>query len=244
MTVAEITVVLIVFIGGCILTLQEIKNIIGVKPYFETENGVLYNADCLEIMAKMPDKCIDLVLTDPPYGVGLKYDCFNDTEENVRILVHNAIPLALKKTQRLALTCATRQITFYPKSDWIICWFNKAGAGMNPWGFTCWQPILVYGKDPYLQNKMGSRPDYIEHSETSRKLDHPCPKPDKFWLKLLKRCSVLSSDLIFDPFLGSGTTAVACEKLNRKWIGIEISEKYCEIAAKRIKAEADQIKLF
>ena len=52
------------------------------------------------------------------------------------------------------------------------------------------------------------------------------------------------NELILDPFLGSGTTAVAAEKLGRRWIGIEISEKYCEIAAKRIKVEADQGKLF
>jgi len=49
------------------MTLQEIKEGIGIKPYFSTENGVLYNADCLDVMAKMPDKCVDLVLTDPPY---------------------------------------------------------------------------------------------------------------------------------------------------------------------------------
>jgi site-specific DNA-methyltransferase (adenine-specific)/modification methylase len=54
----------------------------------------------------------------------------------------------------------------------------------------------------------------------------------------------IASDLILDPFFGSGTTGVACEKLNRKYIGIEISEKYCEIAKKRISQEANQLKLF
>jgi len=52
------------------VTLQEIKDTIGVKPYYETELGVLYCADCLNIMQSMPEKCVDLVLTDPPYGIG------------------------------------------------------------------------------------------------------------------------------------------------------------------------------
>ena len=51
------------------------------------------------------------------------------------------------------------------------------------------------------------------------------------------------NELFLDPFLGSGTTAVACEKLNRRWIGIEISEKYCEIAKQRIEQEANQYKM-
>ena len=51
-------------------------------------------------------------------------------------------------------------------------------------------------------------------------------------------------DRLLDPFLGSGTTAIACERLNRKWVGMEISEEYCEIAAKRIEQEIKQLKLF
>ena len=53
-----------------------------------------------------------------------------------------------------------------------------------------------------------------------------------------------TTGIILDPFLGSGTTALACEKLNRRWIGIEISEKYCEIAKKRIEEYTSQLKLF
>lgn len=51
-------------------------------------------------------------------------------------------------------------------------------------------------------------------------------------------------ETVLDPFLGSGTTAIACERLKRKWIRIEISEEYCKIAVKRIEAERKQLKLF
>ena len=61
---------------------------------------------------------------------------------------------------------------------------------------------------------------------------------------LVLRGTVSEGQIVLDPFIGSGTTAIACEALGRKWIGIEISEKYCEIAAKRIEAEYKQRKLF
>jgi len=73
--------------------------------------------------------------------------------------------------------------------------------------------------------------------------EHPAIFPEK-----LAERHILSwsnpNDLVLDCFFGSGTTGLSCEKLNRKWIGIEISEKYCEIAKKRISEEANQIKLF
>jgi len=72
---------------------------------------------------------------------------------------------------------------------------------------------------------------------------HPTIKPVGLFLHFIA-LHTETSDIVLDPFLGSGTTAVACEKLNRRWIGIEISEEYCEVAAKRIDAEARQLKLF
>ena len=206
-----------------------------MKPYYQDDYATIWHGDCREILPHLEP--VDLVLTDPPYGIGEEYKSFNDTPENVKNLVSEIIPIALKKSKRCLLTCATRQIHFYPPPNWIIAWINRAGTGMNPWGFTCWQPILCYGKCPYLAERKGSRPDIIEHSESSEKNGHPCPKPITFWKKVLLRGSFYQTESILDPFMGSGTTLVAAKNLNHKSIGIEIEEKYCEIAAKRLSQE-------
>ena len=75
------------------------------------------------------------------------------------------------------------------------------------------------------------------------KTEHPTQKPSELFMYVLRDFSK-NNQLIIDPFFGSGTTGLACEKLGRKWIGIEISEKYCAIAKKRIEQEARQIKMF
>ena len=75
------------------------------------------------------------------------------------------------------------------------------------------------------------------------KNQHPTVKPVGL-MAFFCQLHTEESDLVLDPFIGSGTTAVACERLQREWIGIEISEKYCEIAAKRIEQETRQLKLF
>ena len=72
---------------------------------------------------------------------------------------------------------------------------------------------------------------------------HPTQKPVGLFMQILRKYSP-EGEIILDPFLGSGTTAIACERLKRRWIGIEIEEKYCEIAAKRIEQERKQRKLF
>ena len=71
---------------------------------------------------------------------------------------------------------------------------------------------------------------------------HPAQKPVDVLIRLASKHD--EAKLILDPFVGSGTTAIACERLNRNWIGIEIEEKYCEISARRIEAERKQLKLF
>ena len=72
---------------------------------------------------------------------------------------------------------------------------------------------------------------------------HETPKPTTLVIRIILAATNKGA-VVLDPFLGSGTTAIACERLNRKWIGIEIEEKYCEIAAKRIEQERKQLKLF
>ncbi len=83
----------------------------------------------------------------------------------------------------------------------------------------------------------------ITISREHYKMEHPTQKPIKLIDNLVKLLSN-ENDLVLDPFLGSGTTAIVCEKLNRKWIGIEIDEGYCEIAKKRIIEENKQKTLF
>ena len=94
------------------------------------------------------------------------------------------MPEILRVSKRVLLTCGQSNVCKYPKSDWILAWVNKAGANQNKWGFTCWQPILAYGKDAYRTNNMGARPDIIIHSEVAEKWEHSCPKPIVFWKKL------------------------------------------------------------
>lgn len=204
-----------------------------MKPYYQDDYCTIYHGDCREILPTLEP--VDLVLTDPPYGIGLDYGSFIDTPANVAALVSEVIPLCISMSVRTALTCATRQIAFYPPPTWILAWINKAGAYSNPWGFTCWQPILVYGKDPFLQRGLGGRHDIIDWSEPAEKNGHPCPKPLRFWKKLILRCSF--DGVILDPLMGSGTTLRAAKDLGRKAIGIELDEKYCEIAAKRLSQE-------
>ena len=131
----------------------------------------------------------------------------------------------------------------YPQPTWTLCWFNRAGSGSGPWGFSCWQPILVYGADPYLRLGKGHRPDFIEWSETSEKNGHPCPKPIAFQKVWIDRVA-FDANTILDPFMGSGTTGVASIQLGRKFIGIEREPKYFDIACERIEQAYNQPRLF
>jgi|TARA_R100000501_G_C2602782_1_gene99413 site-specific DNA-methyltransferase (adenine-specific) len=212
-----------------------------MKPYYQDEWVTIYHGDCREILPSLPK--VDLVLTDPPYGNNTEYGTYDDTEYNLRRLVGEVMPLIMDKSDRSLITCGVANIGLYPKPEWILSWVTPAGNGSGKWGFCCWQPILAYGGDPYLANGMGRRPDIIIKTESTKIKSHPCSKPIDIWQLILLRGSVKETDTILDPFLGSGTTTEAARKLNRKCIGIEIEEKYCEIAAKRCSQSVMRLEL-
>lgn len=208
------------------------------------ELNKIYCEDCLETMRGMEDKSVDLVLTDPPYGLGFNYDGYDDSQEKLHNLIQSVFPEMKRVSKRIVLTPGITNINHYPTPNWVMAWVYEGGSNMGKWGFNCWQPILCYGGEPYLEIGRGMRPDIIKDNIPAEKNGHPCPKPLSFWRRLLKRVSAKDSDVVYDPFMGSGTTALACLELNKRYIGSEISPKYCEIAERRIKDYCSQQKIF
>ena len=212
--------------------------------------------DCLEVMKELGR--FDAVVTDPPYGVGLKakqhkwftvegegYSTFEDTPENVKAVAVPAIELAVGMARSVVVTPGTECAFFYPKPDDIGSIFNGSGTGSGSWGFKCSTPVLFYGKCPYLATGKGRRANSWQQppSDYAEKSAHPCPKPMGMMTWLITRAS-LHGETVLDPFMGSGTTLVACEKLGRAGTGIEIDPEYFEIACRRVEEATRQPDMF
>jgi len=213
-------------------------------PFFQDDSCTIYHGDCRELLPLIE---FDAVVTDPPYGVGFEgkntkhttrresgYTKFDDSEANVAEIVVPFIRDVVATGTRVVLTPGLRNMFLYPKPDGVGTIFYPSGAGLGRWGFTCSQPIFYYGKDPYLATGQGHRPDSFSSTEAAPDNGHPCPKPINTMRWLVAKAS-LPGETITDPFMGSGTTLRAAKDLGRKAIGIEIEEKYCYIAAKRLE---------
>ncbi len=219
------------------------------------ELGRVHCVDCLEALKQLPDKCIDLVLTDPPYGVGLSsnkrpqkmrkhmsgdYKGFEDTRDYIVSCVVPSVHEMLRVARRVVLTSGTRNMFCYPEPTTIWCLYWPNGAGRGRWNaFNCWQPLLCYG-DRVMRT--GAYPDTFVTTEQADTCGHPCPKPIRLWQDILLRVSD-PTDIILDPFMGSGTTGVAAVQLGRQFLGFEIDPEYCRLANDRIEAARKGLKL-
>lgn len=212
--------------------------------------------DCLEVLRTLPSGSVDAVVTDPPYGVGIKAKQhkwfksegdgysgdFDDTPEFVSKVVLPVIEICRGIARAVLVTPGSKCLFRYPEPEGFGVVFNKSGTGIGPWGFQCTNPILYYGKCPYTAAGLGNRPSSWEQpaNDYAEKNVHPFPKPIGMMRWLVERAS-LSGDTILDPFCGSGTTGVACVQTGRNFIGIEIDEKYADIARKRIGEAANTL---
>ena len=178
---------------------------------------------------------VDAVVTDPPYGVGIEYGKFVDSPENVRKLIGEIMPLLLKWPV-VAISTGVRCLWDYPKPTWLLGWALSRATGNGPWGFTCFHPVLVWGNDPYLKERLGGRPDTSVELQADREgqTAHPTIKPIAWWNWLVERVSTKPGRVIFDPFNGSGTTLVSCEMLGRLARCIELEPKYIAVALQRM----------
>ena len=207
----------------------------------------IIQGDCLEIMKQMPDKCVDLVLTDIPYdGVNRENQGLRNLDKKDADIITFNLEDFLKETDRICkgsgyIFCGWGQISqiinyFRDFSTRLCVWEKTNPSPMN--GDFIWLSGLefaVYFKKLNASfNQHCKNPIWKYPSGNSK--EHPTQKPlDLF--KYLIQSSSNENELVLDACLGSGTTAVAAKQLKRNFIGIEISEKYCEIARGRLKQE-------
>lgn len=217
--------------------------------YYETENGILYCGDCLKIMEQFPEKSIDLVLTDIPYNeVDKKTNGIRVFDKGNANVFNGDVDVLLEKIDFLQKGTSIMFCGYEQFGQICKFWRNKKGT-LRPIIWEKTNPSPVNCKYVYLnaveltvwfrKPKSVFNPFYkknIFKYPNGKSKQHPTEKNLNLFFELLEDNSK-ENDLILDPFLGSGTTAVACEQLNRKWIGIEIEEKYCEIAKQRIGDE-------
>lgn len=225
---------------------------IDLKPYYEDESVAIYNADCRDVLPTL-DK-VDLVLTDPPYGEVTHKGArtrtgLNGSAENESLVDFDSVTPDYLRSVFESVNCggwwvSTMEWTHLanleqsPPSGWK---FVRMGIWVKPNGapqFTGdrpaqgWEAVGIFhpSETPMTWNGGGRRAVWTENAVSG---DHPTEKPSGLFNSL---CALFSDsgDTILDPFMGSGTTLRAAKDLNRKAIGIEIDERYCEIAANRM----------
>jgi site-specific DNA-methyltransferase (adenine-specific) len=219
-------------------------------------NAELYLGDCLEILPHLPK--VDAVITDPPFGVGFKYESHDDSQEGYAgwlwTILWSAESLCTDGSPVFVWQSGTniRRFTEWFPRDWrlfiaaknfvqmrptamqwsydpVVCWWTGSG---KPWSAgTANRDFAIANTAPVV-----ATPGNIERG-------HPCPRPLDLMTHVVGQW-VRPESLCLDPFMGSGTTGVACMNLGRKFIGIEIEPKYFDIACERITNAQRQERLF
>jgi len=192
----------------------------------------IIQGDCLDVMKRLPDKCVDLIITDPPYGGILnKKHGHGKLKESVKR--HGGGDWDYKPSKEVfneMFRVSNNQIIFggnyfidylRPSSCWIV-WDKVNGESDFADCELAWTSFNTAVRK------------FTKHSGGDR--FHPTQKPIDLMAYLINKYSQ-ESDIILDPFLGSGTTAVACKQLGRNFIGIEIDSEYCKIAEDRLRQE-------
>ena len=196
------------------------------------ELNKIYNEDCLETMARMESGSVDLILTDPPYGV-------RKADWDAEFPTH-WIGEAKRISKRMLVMTGSSELikcglSFGDAYRDCIVLHARNGMTRSKIAFGNWIPTLVFGAWEWK-----ARPNYIPFNvNASEEINHPSPKPIEAMKKLLHYyCE--KEWTVYDPFMGSGTTAIACNLNGIKWIGSEIDETYLSEANKRIQKHSAQ----
>ena len=214
----------------------------------------LYQGDCLEVMGSIKDKSIDLIVTDSPYLMDYqsnrrkkedRFDKIKNDKENYMLIQDylEECHRIMKDNTAIYCFCSWHNIDFfkrefekYFKLKNIIVWNkNNHGTGDLKGAYAPKHEFILFGHKGRTLLREKRIPDIIDCSKVpSKKLTHPTEKPQELLEIFIKQSSDEGS-IIFDGFMGTGSCGIAAKKLNRKFVGIELDEKYFNIAKDRLE---------
>lgn len=206
--------------------------------------GMVYNTDCLPLLKSWKDASVDLVITDPPYG--MEY-VSNHREQTFKPIVGDArFPketlAECLRVARCAVFCFMRweNLVEVPRPKSFIVWAknNWTGGDLEHEYARQWEGCAFWPKDGH--EFIGRPTDIIDCRRIPPK-DHPTEKPTALLEAIIRHNRGAT---ILDPYAGVGSTLVAAASLGRKWVGVEIDPGYAKIAQDRACAEVNQGKLF
>ncbi len=220
-----------------------------MTPYFDDGQCVIYHGDCREIL---PGLWADVLISDPPYGVGARYgDSYSDSSQGYWEWFLPVVALMRAAAPVVAFTHRIEALRWVSGWDWVAVWHKPLSLGGrigNSRWLPHWEPIFLWGIhgvkaqavgdvlsfNPEVGSGTVSQPGRTKLASAS--VGHPFPKPERLFRRLIDALSV-EEQTILDPFMGSGTTLRAAKDLGRRAIGIEIDERYYEIAARRLSQQ-------
>ena len=204
------------------------------------EVNKIYNTDCLELMKQLPDKCIDLVLTDPPYGIGRFGDRVGKKANEWDFKPTQEYWDEIFRVSKNQIIWGANNFTL-PESEYFLVW-NKHQTVDN---FASAELAYTNMKIPAKVFDYSIHKVMADRKSTGGK-EHPTQKP----VQLIEWCIKLSDKfinkdaIILDCFSGSGTTAIACHNLKRNFICIEKDYDYWKASVERLENARAQQKLF
>ena len=208
-----------------------------MNPYYQDDYATIYHGDCVPFLGRRMLPPIDILLTDPPYGIAYRSNRRKNKHEYIvgdsvlpAYLIGRFVPLARRASY---VFCRWNNLTEMPIPKSFLVWDkgNHTAGDLKHEHGRRWEGVCFYpGPDHEFIRRTA---DILRHPKASS-TDHPTAKPVGLLVNIL---AANVGDVVLDPFMGSGSALLAARNLGRRSIGIEVEEKYCEIAAQRLQQE-------
>lgn len=227
-------------------------------PYYRDETVTLYKGDALEFLTAMPASSVACVATDPPYVIGaVSAGTLSSKSGGWADMMNSALWFATwyRQVFRILKSCGsfwtfcnwrTLPVIMRAASDashavtsmmvWDKEWIGPGGSqGLRP----SYELVALMAQPDFAIPDRGLPDIWRQQYASFKPNGHPAEKPEALVRRILANSALRPGDLVVDPFMGSGTAAVAAKALGMRFVGVEAEECWCEIAAKRVSGVLD-----